>query len=310
LIGVGLLALATLPGCSTGQASDEPATAEVELPGRALPSLLVNESNNSGLPDLPDPRTPPLQSVLEGASKADPFSPARDNRDTAGPQEIPALTAPIDPALETVAGPPPTKPGASSIDDRIQRLEERFDLLLKELRGSKSAPVGTLPVPTLNKDPKPLKEAVVEKMYRKPEPIPGTLNLPMSGMPGMSGMSGRMAKLDSMKKSHRAEGEAEQVSLTRATYKLPPGRAQAIATFLTQNLTDEIEIRVKGEGLQVTASAEDQTAIAQFIRLLQTRSAPEAKPSAPQNGLPTSGDNKPAEPKDFDDRPGRQPGAR
>jgi hypothetical protein len=299
LIGVGLLTLATLPGCSTGQASDEPATAEVELPGTALPRLLVNESDNSGLPDLPDPRNPPLQSVQEGASKADPFSPIPENRDPAKPQEIPALPAPIAPALDAVAESPPTKPGASSIDERMQRLEERFDLLLKELRGSKSPPVGILPVPIQNKDPKPMKETVVEKTYRKPEPKPAS-QTPMSGMPGMSGMSGRMSKLamDSMKKSQRADSEAEQVSLTRATYKLPPGRAQAIAAFFTQNLNDEIEVRVKGDGLQVTASADDQAAIGQFIRLVQTRGAVEPKPSPP-HGDPLDVDTKAEKPRSF-----------
>ena len=146
-----------------------------------------------------------------------------------------------------------------------------------------------------------MKESVVEKMHRMPEPKSGSLAPPMSGMPGMPGMSGRMSKLamDSMKKSHRADGEAEQVSLTRATYKLPPGRAQAIAAFFTQNFNDEIEVRVKGDGLQVTASAEDQAAIGQFVRLVQTRGAVEPKPSPPHNDLPTGSDTKADKPRSF-----------
>src|SRR5262249_38419102 len=120
--------------------------------------------------------------------------------------------------------------------------------------------------------------------------------------PMTEGYSSRMSKLamDTMKKGHRIDGESEQVNLTRVTYKLSPGRAQAIAAFLTQNLTDEIEVRVKGDGLQVTASAEDQTAIGQFIRLVQTRGAVEPKLTAPQNTPRTGGDNiKPADPKGF-----------
>jgi hypothetical protein len=74
--------------------------------------------------------------------------------------------------------------------------------------------------------------------------------------------------------------ESEAVSLTRTTYKLPAERLQAVAAFLTQNLSDEIEVRVKGEALIVTATAEDQTAIAHLVWLLLTRGTREPKPAS------------------------------
>ena len=43
------------------------------------------------------------------------------------------------------------------------------------------------------------------------------------------------------------------VTLMRITYKLPEGKAQTVATFLSENLCDEIEVRVKENALQVTA---------------------------------------------------------
>lgn len=72
------------------------------------------------------------------------------------------------------------------------------------------------------------------------------------------------------------------MALTRATYKLPTGKAQAVAAFLSENLSDEIEVRVKDNALQVTANSEDQARISHFIQLLQTRGTPAPKPSAPR----------------------------
>ncbi len=57
-------------------------------------------------------------------------------------------------------------------------------------------------------------------------------------------------------------------TLTRAKYKLPQATAEALAVFLKQHAKSEIEIKVEGETVIVTASPDDQSRIGQFIRLL------------------------------------------
>jgi hypothetical protein len=76
-----------------------------------------------------------------------------------------------------------------------------------------------------------------------------------------------------------AASDVETITITRATYKLPRDRAEALAAFITANVSDEVEVKVKENGLQVTATADDQVTIARLIRLLQTKAAPaKAKP--------------------------------
>jgi hypothetical protein len=280
LIGVSIMALAALPGCSTGQAADEfVATDGFHISAPAEPPLV-----ESGSTDLADPQAPLFQTAQETAPKTDPFAPPPEGRVPPVTEDLPIL--PVAPALEAIAESSPAKPGTRSADERIQRLEERFDALLNELRESKNPAVPMLPDASQNRDPNSAKA---------PKPFVAGVR---PGKPGDFKVSQQYTK-DFAKRAHRSDGDTEQVSLTRATYKLPAGRAQAIAAFLTQNLTDEIEVRVKGDGLQVTASEDDQTAIGHFIRLLQTRGTAEPKSSTPQNN-PTSGDNfKPADPKGF-----------
>src|SRR5262249_41496368 len=72
LIGVGLLALAALPGCSTGQAADEVVAADAfNISAPTNPGLI-----ESGSADLADPQAPLFQTAQESAPQADPFSPA------------------------------------------------------------------------------------------------------------------------------------------------------------------------------------------------------------------------------------------
>lgn len=58
-------------------------------------------------------------------------------------------------------------------------------------------------------------------------------------------------------------------TLTRAKYKLPAGRAQALAAFIKAQVKEDVETRVDGETLIVTATADDQTRIGQFVQLLK-----------------------------------------
>ena len=84
----------------------------------------------------------------------------------------------------------------------------------------------------------------------------------------------------------------ETVSITRATYKLPSGRAEALAKFLADQLSDEVEVRAKGDALQIIASDEDQQAVARLIELVLRKGKPAEKGSTdepnwwPVPGLP------------------------
>lgn len=68
-----------------------------------------------------------------------------------------------------------------------------------------------------------------------------------------------------------ANPDVQSVTITRSTYKLPAGRAEALAKLLTELLDDEIDIKVKGEALQVTAPAQDQQTIERVIALFLRR---------------------------------------
>jgi hypothetical protein len=165
-------------------------------------------------------------------------------------------------------------PAAASNDDRLKRLEDRLETLLLELRelksGDKAGAVPAIP-------PKPAKLPKQNTVNPLIPTTPGTDPRPAmdSKMQMQIDMLNRYVA-----KATRADGAVDAVTLTRSTYKLPPGKADEIAAFLKENLTDDIEVRVKDHNLQVTASAEDQTAIASFVRLLQTRGTAATKHKA------------------------------
>ena len=75
---------------------------------------------------------------------------------------------------------------------------------------------------------------------------------------------------------------AERVeTVLRATYALPAGRAQRLAEFLTANSTAEIDIRLEGERLTITAPEASQQAIGVFIETCLNREPAAAGPAQP-----------------------------
>jgi hypothetical protein len=277
-IGMGLLALVALPGCSASLAAVEP------VPSDSLPTQNVGVA------------APPESLSAPGIEGADPFAntivlqdPLQPTGTTPalGPQPI-ALDEPTGRAAPVAESPASLlseatraeDPAAVSHDDRLKRLEDRFDALLTELRDLKSSDkgragqatpmlpsisIGNKPNPNARKSGVPVAPAADPRAAMGPKPV--------------------MIDVDLRTKYHatatgRADGTVDAVTLTRATYKCPAGKAEEIAAFLKENLTDEIEVRVKDQMLQVTASAEDQTAVAGFLRLLQTRARAEDGPGA------------------------------
>jgi hypothetical protein len=67
-----------------------------------------------------------------------------------------------------------------------------------------------------------------------------------------------------------AEPDAEVITLTRVTYKLKAATAEALATFLKENVkTAILEIKNEGDSLIVTTTPEAQHVIGQLINLIQ-----------------------------------------
>jgi hypothetical protein len=75
-----------------------------------------------------------------------------------------------------------------------------------------------------------------------------------------------------------AEDKSAEVVLTRATYKLPAAKAEALGAFLREHVKASVmETKVEGENLIVTTTPESQHTIAAFIALVQ------GKPPAARN---------------------------
>jgi hypothetical protein len=273
IIGIGVLALAVLPGCSASQAGDEPLTtgataaADPFAPER-LPEPVRAESQQKGndpfvpLAADPGPQKGPAPEVpvlptQEGTPASIGTVPVLDNDGSKQPGS----------GLSPVAeGTPPT----NSNEERIKRLEDRLEAILSELRAMKN-PSGKGPASNATPMLPPATGSDKSKSLRPP-----------SEGQTQPAVAGQKQYKREMLHSIMKPADVETTALTRATYKLPAGRAQAVATFLADNLTDEIEVRVKENALQVTANNEDQARIAQFIQLLQMRGSPVPKPSAPK----------------------------
>ena len=63
------------------------------------------------------------------------------------------------------------------------------------------------------------------------------------------------------------EGASNVQMLSRATYKLPKDKAEALAAFLREHMKSPVEVKVDVDSLIVTASPEEQAILGQFIAL-------------------------------------------
>jgi hypothetical protein len=67
---------------------------------------------------------------------------------------------------------------------------------------------------------------------------------------------------------------ANEVTLSRAAYKLPAGKAEALAKFLNEQVKAVVlETKVDGETIIVTTTPEMQRTIGQFMTLLRAKAA-------------------------------------
>lgn len=286
LVAIGLLTLAALPGCSTGEAGEEAA------PLSAIDKPLAA----SAASDTPDElAVEPARSVAEPAPDFDTKSPLPAAPETALPPPAADLAAP---AIEGTADPfqaAPDAPGATSStpttptnEMRLIRLEKQFTELLAEIRQLKDAEVKRAPRSSAKFQKDFAQPGVDFTASNKAGSPRGKMPHPRLEEPALNDPFNSGAK----DRTHntvptRSDDGVEAVTLTRSTYRLPAGRAESLAAFFKANLTEEIEVRVKGDALQVTASADDQAIIGQFVRLVQTRGAPASKPEgAAASGTP------------------------
>jgi len=264
-----LLALVVMPGCSLGQASEE---------GRAA---FTDGGVQEVQPVAADEFALPLLTEPEVAQFAEPTRPAV--APAATPPETRLEAVPILSDGVTAAQPSATPagrepPAAASSEDRLKRLEDRFDALLSELRESRGGNRTSTGTTGWGRDttakPQPNQVSMPAAVPRSAEAADMSTKEKY-----LTALSGAVRKV---KPGADGRGEVETVSLTRITYKLPPGKAEALAAFFTANLDDDIEVKVKDNGLQITASAEDQGAIGHFMRLMANqRPSERKKPFAP-----------------------------
>lgn len=72
------------------------------------------------------------------------------------------------------------------------------------------------------------------------------------------------------KASSDAQDSVQMLTLARATYKLPEDKARALATFLREQLPDDLmEIKINGTALTITTTPETQKAIGQLVALMR-----------------------------------------
>lgn len=317
MIGTALLGLVALPGCEASLAGDESAPRE--------PAIEI------------------LSTIADPPAEATPLPVSAEPAIGQQPSPLGPLPIAIDQAFPVNEAPQPSN------EDRLKRLEDKFDALLTELRGLKASSAqdpanrqngfsrngsgapqaaGTSadaqkftatkptmsnrqrtatrtasfpPGTTVMEDPD---GTTVESAWPVPDKhaTKATVEYKTDAAKSPAAADGPRAGATAPQNKYAVDAnykhrtvytpmgmlpvgsESEAVPLTRVTYKLPAHRAAEFAEFLKANLSDDIEVRVKDDALQVTAPSGDQGAISQFIRLLQTRGAAEAKTSPKVNG--------------------------
>lgn len=243
------------------------------------------------LPAAPVIRAAPVAGVAPVAVAAPPAEAAPPVL-AGGPQGLPAVAA-VPVQAETGA------------DARLQRLEAQLAALLAEVRNLRgpqgAAPRAVQRVVTEGADFKVLSDTIEARTVAAPQasyypadaapkvatppaaPRAARSSLPakpaapkgVTAEPSVAPVASANYALNNLGPRSRGELGVDTVAIVRGTYKLPAGRAEAVARFLQEQLSDDIEIKVKGDSLQVTASAEDQQVVGRLLMLLLKKAKPQ-----------------------------------
>ena len=243
-IGMGLLALVALPGCSASVAAVEPVLAE-SLPGQFL--------DVTAPPGLSAPGNVAADLFVDASIVQDPLQPT-GTTPALGPQPIaldetfemasPAAARPSSPSPDATRA---QEPAAASDIDRLKRLEDRFDALLAELRelktGSKARAVPA--TPALPSSPTGI--SVTTKAGKASAPGPGITTSPAFDMTFLAKRFkhriafeiGHTQTTDGGRiEIHEVWGTRPQIEiggqyLVRGKYVLPPGEHGKLYFYAT-----------------------------------------------------------------------------
>jgi hypothetical protein len=129
----------------------------------------------------------------------------------------------------------------SSDAERLDRLEKQLEVLLQEVKAMRAgAPKAATKEVTAEAKPSPDPKAVV--------------------------LDGKKFRYEVIQ---RGEGGEQTVTLTRATYKMPKEKADALAKFLGDQVKGQVlETKVDGDSITVTTTPGIQRTIHEFINLV------------------------------------------
>lgn len=190
---------------------------------------------------------------------------------------------------------PATKPAPTDREKRLQDLESKLQVILKELQDLRGKPM-------------PAFTARVAAPVTVP---PGYVATPVTVPPGVAHVTGDnaptvVADVIAVPAHYygittaraAASDPSTIITLTRTTYRLPAGKAEALGAFLKEHVkTSVLETKVEGDTLVVTTAPDAQQAIAGLVALIRGKAAsaattgtihwtPNAPSSAPPNPRP------------------------
>jgi len=147
---------------------------------------------------------------------------------------------------------------AGSESDRLDRVEKQLEALLQEVKAMRSGS-GQKAGKDVTVEVKP---AVKTYTLKDSDTVHQVGPRVLTAQPGSGNVHGYTWVTTS-------EGE-HAVALTRATYKMPKEKAEALAKFLSDQVKGQVlETKVESEGIVVTTTPQIQRTIHDFINLVQ-----------------------------------------
>jgi beta-lactamase regulating signal transducer with metallopeptidase domain len=148
---------------------------------------------------------------------------------------------------EVVLDPAQPAQTAADRDRRLQKLEEQVEALLKEVKALRAG--AKKPAVAARLDDLNASRSRVARLRLAAEPLQVRRELSVVRL---------------------ATADEQELALSRATYKLPQAKAEALAKFLREQVKAPVmETKVEGDSLTVTTTPEAQKAIKGLVGLIQ-----------------------------------------
>jgi beta-lactamase regulating signal transducer with metallopeptidase domain len=133
-------------------------------------------------------------------------------------------------------------------EKKIQELEQKLNALVKELKELRGAPKA---------------DKADNALHREAE----------QALYAWTVSQAQAEYSKKLSQAYAAGVEDREISLTRVSYALPAGKAEALAGLLKDTKGGVLETTVQGDKLIVTTSPERQNAIGQFVSLIQGKAS-------------------------------------